>query len=93
MARRAKGSEKRLDKARELPWATLLAAGAIVTGRWRSLSSKERARLRALLGESGGRPGNLTDKQRKELRKLARKLDLKGMGRDLASLRGKGRQR
>jgi hypothetical protein len=33
--------------------------------------------------ESRGRVSNLSLKQRAELRKLARKLDLKGMGREL----------
>ncbi len=93
MARRSEKSDSRLEKARELPWAALLQAGAIVAGRWQSLSAKERARLRALLAESGGRPSNLSDKQRKELRKLAGKLDLKGIGRDLAGLRRRSRRR
>lgn len=93
MARREKKSDSRLGKAGELPWETLLQVGAIVAGRWRNLSGKERARLRALLGESGGRPSNLSDRQRRELRKLGRKLDLKGMGRELAALRGRGRRR
>lgn len=94
MARREKNSsDSRRGKAGKLPWATLLQAGVIVAGRWRSLSVKERARLRALIGESGGRPGNLSDRQRRELRKLAGKLDLKGMARELASLRARGRRR
>jgi hypothetical protein len=45
--------------------------------------------------ESRGRVGNLSVKQRMELRKLARKLDLKGIGRELMPLvrRGRGRKR
>jgi hypothetical protein len=69
-----------------LPWAALLQAGVVVGKRWRSLSEKERARLTALLRESGGRPRNLGEKERRELRKLAGKLDLKGMGRELLPL-------
>jgi hypothetical protein len=69
-----------------LPWAALLQAGVVVGKRWRSLSDKERARLTALLRQSGGRPRNLGEKERRELRKLAGKLDLKGMGRELLPL-------
>ena len=37
--------------------------------------------------ESRGRVGNLSAKERMELRKLVGKLDLKGMGRELLALR------
>jgi hypothetical protein len=89
-----KGS-KRSRASKELPWAALLQGGIVVAGRWRRLSEKDRARLRRLLRESGGHVGSLTDKQRKELRKLAGKLDLPGLGRELTALakRGRGRSR
>ena len=60
------------------------AAGARSSSgeRWRRSQTKERARLAQLVRESRGRLGNLSAKEREELRKLARKLDLKGMGRD-----------
>jgi hypothetical protein len=76
-----------------LPWAALLQAGVVVGKRWRALSEKERARLTRLLRESGGRVGNLSEKERKELRRLAGKLDLKGMSRDLTGLARRGRAR
>ena len=76
-----------------VPWAVLLRGGAIVGKRWTALSAKERAQLAQLVRESRGRIGNLSVKQRVELRKLARKLDLKGMGRELLPLvRGGGRR-
>ena len=58
----------------------------IVGKRWNALSGKERARLAELLRQSRGRTSNLSAKQRLELRKLAGKLDLKGMARELTSL-------
>jgi hypothetical protein len=85
-----------------LPWAVLLRGGAIVGKRWTALSAKERAQLAQLMRESRGRVSNLSAKQRLELRKLGRKLDLKGMGRELLPLvrggrrggrRGAGRRR
>jgi hypothetical protein len=46
------------------------------------------------LRESRGRLSNLSTRQRLELRRLARKLDLKGMGRELRPLvRGGKRSR
>jgi hypothetical protein len=72
--------------AKDLPWAALLQGGYVLARRWRRLSAKDRARLRRLLGESGGRVGSLSEKQRKELRKLAGKLDLSGAARELTAL-------
>jgi hypothetical protein len=66
-----------------VPWLTLARVAMIVSKRWNALSAKERARLAELVSESRGRVANLSLKQRVELRKLARKLDLTGMGREL----------
>jgi hypothetical protein len=80
-----------------VPWAVLLRGGMIVGKRWTALSAKERARLAQLVRQSRGRVSNLSVKQRVELRKLARKLDLKGIGRELMPLvrgrRGRGHKR
>jgi hypothetical protein len=81
------------------PWAALLQAAYVIGKRWRTLSEKERARLSSLVRDSGGRPGNLSEKDRRELRRLARKLELRSLGRDLIGVargpRGgrKGRRR
>jgi hypothetical protein len=76
-----------------VPWLTLARAVMIVNRHWNALSSKERTRLAQLVGESRGRTGNLSVKQRAELGKIARKLDLKGMGRELWPLLRGGRGR
>ena len=83
-----KKSSSKVDRARALPWAAALQAVVIVGRRWKALSARDRQRVKDLLSESGGRIDNLTGKQRKELRKLASKLDLKGMGNELLALRG-----
>jgi hypothetical protein len=97
MSRISRKSDSPVAKARALPWAVLLQAVVVVGKRWRSLSAGERQRLAGLLRESRGRVGSLSSKERKELSKLAGKLDLKGMGRELMSLRGgrgrRGRRR
>jgi hypothetical protein len=80
-------SDSKLKRtAKAVPWVTLLQGMMIVGRRWAALSEKERARLAELVRRSRGRLRNLSVKERLELRKLAHKLDVKGMGRDLAPL-------
>jgi hypothetical protein len=97
VSRSAPASKSKSERLKALPWAAVLQAGVVVGRRWRGLSEKERARLTRLVRESGGRLGNLSAKEREELRKLTGKLDLTGIGRDLTALargrRGKGRGR
>jgi hypothetical protein len=78
--------DSKRSRIRALPWAVLLQAGILVGGRISELSEKERARVARLIRDSRGRPGNLTSKERQELRKLLAKLDVKSMGRDLLPL-------
>jgi hypothetical protein len=88
-------SKSKRSRLKAVPWAALLQVGVVLNRRWRSLSGKERARLSTLVRQSGGRLGNLSEKERKELRRLAGKLDPKAMARELALvLRGRrGRRR
>jgi hypothetical protein len=80
-------SKSRLKStAGAVPWLLIARAAMIVSKRWNALSSKERARLAELVRESRGRTSNLSVKQRLELRKLAGKLDVKGMIGELSSL-------
>jgi hypothetical protein len=92
MPRNAKKQKSRLDAAKALPWAALLQGTVVVGRRWQALSKAERERLTGLVRESGGRLGSLSEKERKELRKLAGKLDLRGMGDELMALRRRGRR-
>jgi hypothetical protein len=84
--RSAPSSKSTADRAKALPWAVLLQAGFVVGKRLGNLSSSERERLMGLVRESGGRLSSLTEKERKELRKLAGKLDLRGIGSELMPL-------
>jgi hypothetical protein len=85
-SRRPKPDSKLKRTVKAVPWATLLQGTMIVGRRWASLSEKERARFAELVRRSRGRVRNLSMKERLELRKLAHKLDVRGMGRDLAPL-------
>ena len=69
-----------------IPWA-LLQGTIVVGGRWQRLTSNERERLTGLLRDSRGRIDRLSTRERKELRKLVDKLDLKGMAKELVALR------
>ena len=90
--RKPQNPKSKASRVRALPWAALLQGGIVVARRWRSLSERERERLTSLLRESRGRLGNLSSSERRELRKLAGKLDVKGMGGELrALLHGKRR--
>ena len=51
---------------------------------WERLTPGERAHLTALLRKSRARPGNLTAGERRDVRRLAAKLDLPALGRNLA---------
>jgi hypothetical protein len=85
---------KRRSRLKAVPWAALLQALIAAGERWRRLPEKDRVRLTRLLRESRGRLGHLSSKEREELGKLVRKLDLKGFGRDvLAPLRAGRRKR
>jgi hypothetical protein len=83
----------KVDRVKGLPWLLLLQAGVVLGKRWSALSAKDRARLARLVRQSRGRVGNLSVKDRLELRRLSRKLDLKGAGRELLPLLRGGRKR
>jgi hypothetical protein len=91
--KKTKSGKSRAERLRTIPWTALLQGGVVVTRRLKDLSSKDRERLTALLRGSRGRIGNLTEKERKEVRKLAGKLDLKAMGGELLALRTVARRR
>jgi hypothetical protein len=85
-------AKSKLDRVKDLPWLMMLQAGAILGRRWSALSEKERAQLTRILRDSRGRRSNLSVKQRYKLRRLARKLDLKGAGRELMLIRAARRR-
>jgi hypothetical protein len=93
VSRHRESKSRAKGKLGAIPWLALARGATIVGRRWTALSAKDRARLVALVRESRGRVGNLSVKQRLELRKLAGRLDLKGMARDLFPVvRGGGRR-
>ena len=93
MSRHRESKSGARGKLGAIPWLALARGTMIVGRRWTALSAKDRARLVELVRTSRGRVSNLSVKQRLELRKLAGRLDLKGMARDLLPVvRGGGRR-
>jgi hypothetical protein len=95
-SRTSRTAKQASDRVKALPWAAIAGAGVAVGKRWSALSAKERQRLTALVRDSRGRVGNLSSKERSELKRLVGKLDLKGAMRELLPLvRGgkRGRKR
>jgi len=83
---------KRLIRLKAFPWAVLFEAGLIVRGRWRALSKRDRAQLVDLARRSHGWPGNLTPKERAELRRLILRIDIRGTAGELIALRRAARK-
>jgi len=70
----------------------MLQAVMVVGRRWTALSQKDRARLARLIRESRGRLGNLSARERSELRRLVGKLEVNRMGRELLPVLRAGRR-
>lgn len=66
-----------------IPWALLLEISMILRDRWMTLNPHDRAELADIVRKSKGRPSNLTDRERRRLGVLVRKLEPAGLGRDL----------
>jgi hypothetical protein len=83
-----------LRRLRAVPWLVVLQAGVIANEHWQKLSTSERARLTGLVRTSKGSPGNLSAKERAEVKRLVGKLDIPAVGKSLlpiASRRGRRR--
>lgn len=73
-----------------IPWLLLLDLLRETHSHWQEqLSPKERKRLTELLKLSHGRPGNLSERERREVKELAAKLDVLALGKR-AALTGVG---
>ena len=84
----------RLSRIRAVPWLLVFeVARGVRSHVMDTLTPRERRRVTEMLRKSRGRPGNLTKAEREELRRLAGKLDPKGLARDLAPRVVAGRRR
>lgn len=75
----------RLARIRAVPWLLFFEAARTVRAHYLDdLSPSERRRVIEILRHSHGNPMAVTPRERDELRRLAGKIDLRGMARDLA---------
>jgi hypothetical protein len=70
------------------PWLLALDAAIIARDHWNRLEPKDRRELTRIVGKFKGRPSNLTSRDRSELIRIVRELDLITAGRKLLPLRG-----
>ena len=76
----------RLSRVRTIPWLLVLRAAQIIWVHLRDdLSPHDRRRLGTLVRTP---PHRLTAQERADMRAIVRKVDMSGLGRDLAGLRG-----
>jgi hypothetical protein len=83
----------RFPLARRLPIVMLVQTALALRDHWNLLDPKERSELARLIKGSKGRPGNLTKKEREELRRIVGKLDVLTLGRRVAGFGGGARRR
>lgn len=69
--------------ARRVPWLMVLDAGRVANEHWRRLTPAERSKLTRLLRKSKGRPSNLTERERADVRSIVSKLEISDAGRKL----------
>ena len=82
---------RRVDRLRAVPWLLIFEGLRLLRAHLDSLTPKERKRVAEILRKSKGNPTNVTPAERAELRRLAGKLDMPRLARDLAGLRGRRR--
>ncbi len=71
----------------------VLELGRVAYDHWRDMPTDDRRRLGELLRRSKGRPTRLSAGERRELREIVRRVDVKSMGRDLLPFAGRARRR
>jgi hypothetical protein len=84
----------RLTRLRRLPWLLVFEAARVTGGHLMQVTSPaDRRRLREMLKSSKGLPQNLTERDRADLRRIARQLDPGGLARELGPSLLSGRRR
>jgi hypothetical protein len=89
----ADASMPRLPARRAIPWLALLEILRAGKAHWDELDPADRRRLVELLRKSKGRAGNLTTRERRELREMAGRLQLLRFGRSAAAAAVMGQRR
>lgn len=75
----------RLSRVRAVPWLIVFEAARVASKHFTDVTSpSERRRLREILARTKGVPTALTDAEKRDLRRIGGKVDLKALGAELA---------
>lgn len=69
---------------RLVPWLLVLAALRVLWEHWNRVEERDRKRAASIVGKSRGMPHKMSEKERRELIAIARRVDPIALGRDLA---------
>ncbi len=62
-----------------MPWWLLYELVTVANAQWKELTESDRERLRRLVIDSRGWPGNLTATERREVSRIVSRIDLRRM--------------
>jgi hypothetical protein len=71
-----------------VPWMLLIEAAMVLRTHWSLLDEKDRGELSRIVKKSHGNPRNVTKRERSELARIVRRLDLITASRKLMPMRG-----
>jgi hypothetical protein len=75
-----------MPRLRPVPWLVLLELAMVAREHWGRLPDPDRRELARIVRKSKGLPTNLTDAERRELKRLVAGLDLPAAGKRLVPL-------
>jgi hypothetical protein len=78
----------RLPGRKAVPWMLMLETAMVLRTHWGRLDPHDRRELSRIVKKSAGGPANLTKKDRSELARIVRHLDLITAGRKLLPFHG-----
>jgi hypothetical protein len=78
----------RLPGYKAVPWLLLLEVATVLRAHWALLDDRDRRELSRIVRKSHGDPRRLSKRERSELLRIMRRLDLLTAGRKLMPLRG-----
>ncbi|HET6508188.1 MAG TPA: hypothetical protein VFG42_15460 [Baekduia sp.] len=78
----------RIPGGKAVPWMLMLQSAMILREHWTRLDEHDRHELSRIVRKSHGNPGNLSKRERGELLRIVRRLDLVTAGRKLMPFNG-----
>jgi hypothetical protein len=73
-----------VPRFRLVPWLIVIAAMRVLWEHWNRVEERDRKRAASIVGKSRGMPHKMSQKERRELVDIARRVDPIALSRDLA---------